>query len=96
MPEPPRDIKSLLDTAYPLDKTIQSILEALDKNASRHREITLADYERRGDYLFYRNRLYIPDHNELKAELLRQCHDKPAAGHPSRSKTYELLSREYY
>lgn len=96
VPEPPQDIKSLLDNAYSLDETVQSILEALDKNATRHPKITLADCQRRGNYLLYRNRLYVPDHGELKAELLRQCHDKPAAGHPGRSKTYELLSREYY
>ncbi|KAG0154445.1 hypothetical protein PDIDSM_13 [Penicillium digitatum] len=49
-----------------------------------------------GNYLYYRNRLYVPDNDELKAEILRLCHDKPTVGHPGRSKTYELLSREYY
>ncbi|KAG0157774.1 hypothetical protein PDIDSM_4959 [Penicillium digitatum] len=88
-------INDLLLEAYNQDKVVQSILEALDKNASRHPEITLADCERRGNYL-YRNRLYVPDNDELKAEILRLCHDKPTVGHPGRSKTYELLSREYY
>ncbi|KAG0153766.1 hypothetical protein PDIDSM_2421 [Penicillium digitatum] len=88
--------QGLLLEAYNQDKVVQSILEALDKNASRHPEITLADCERRGNYLYYRNRLYVPDNDELKAEILRLCHDKPTVGHPGRSKTYELLSREYY
>lgn len=96
MPEPPQDIKNLLDNAYSVDETVLSILEALDKDATRHPQITLADCQRRGKYLFYQNHLYVPDNGELKAELLRQCHDKPAIGHPGRSKTYELLSREYY
>ncbi|KAG0154825.1 hypothetical protein PDIDSM_395 [Penicillium digitatum] len=95
LPEPPSTIKDLLLEAYNQDKVVQSILEA-DKNASRHPEITLADCERRGNYLYYRNRLYVPDNDELKAEILRLCHDKPTVGHPGRSKTYELLSREYY
>jgi transposase InsO family protein len=95
-PEPPGDVKNLLDAAYPRDETVQSILKALDSHATRHPEITLADCERRGDYLFYRNRLYVPDHDELKAELLRKCHENPTAGHPGRSKTYELISRAYY
>ncbi|KAG0160695.1 hypothetical protein PDIDSM_8225 [Penicillium digitatum] len=76
LPEPPSTIKDLLLEAYNQDKVVQSILEALDKNASRHPEITLADCERRGNYLYYRNRFPV--------------------GHPGRSKTYELLSREYY
>ncbi|KAG0161665.1 hypothetical protein PDIDSM_2097, partial [Penicillium digitatum] len=77
LPEPPSTIKDLLLEAYNQDKVVQSILEALDKNASRHPEITLADCERRGNYLYYRNRLYVPDNDELKAEILRLCHDKP-------------------
>ncbi|KAG0155925.1 hypothetical protein PDIDSM_3098 [Penicillium digitatum] len=94
LPEPPSTIKDLLE-AYNQDKVVQSILEALDKNASRHPEITLADCERKAT-TYYRNRLYVPDNDELKAEILRLCHDKPTGGHPGRSKTYELLSREYY
>ncbi|KAJ6083562.1 hypothetical protein N7467_007697 [Penicillium canescens] len=65
---------------------LRSILKALDDDATRRPEITLADCERRGDHLFYKNRLYIPDHDEFKAEILRQCHDKPAAGPPGRSR----------
>ncbi|ODM16166.1 hypothetical protein SI65_08600 [Aspergillus cristatus] len=53
VPEPPQDVKNLLDNAYPLDETAQLILEALDKNAARHPKITLADCQRRGNYLFY-------------------------------------------
>lgn len=95
-PEPPHSIKELLDIAYQSDNITQSILQALDQNAPRHPEITLANCERRGTYLYYRERLYIPDHNKLKAQLLRECHDKPAAGHPGKNKLYELLTREYY
>ncbi|KAF7139775.1 hypothetical protein CNMCM5793_008355 [Aspergillus hiratsukae] len=95
-PTPPPDIERLLKLAYQADPTVQSILHALDEDEDRHPEITLGDCERRGDYLYYREKLYIPDHDELKAELLRSCHENPAAGHPGRTKTYELLSREYY
>ncbi|KAG0156085.1 hypothetical protein PDIDSM_3261 [Penicillium digitatum] len=56
--DPPSPL--LLKQTYNQDKVVQSILEALDKNASRHPEITLADCERRGNYLYYRN-LYVSD-----------------------------------
>ena len=71
---------------------VQSILKALDSHASRHPEITLTNYERKGNYLYYQNRLYVPYDDKLKAKILRQCYNKPATSHPSRSKTYELLS----
>ncbi|KAG0160466.1 hypothetical protein PDIDSM_7995 [Penicillium digitatum] len=76
LPEPPSTIKDLLLEAYNQDKVVQSILEALDKNASRHPEITLADCEREAT-------------TSTTGTL-------PTVGHPGRSKTYELLSREYY
>lgn len=95
-PEPPPNIKNLLDTAYQVDDAVQSILQAIDQNASRHPEITLADCERRGNYLYYRERLYIPNHDELRAQLLCECHEMPATGHPGKHKLYELMSREYY
>jgi len=53
VPEPPQDIKNLLDNVYSVDETVLSILEALDKDATRHPQITLADCQRRGKYLFY-------------------------------------------
>ena len=68
----------------------------MDEKASHHPAITLADCQRRGQYLYYRNRLYIPDNDSLRAKLLQYTHDKPTAGHPGRSKTYEILAREYY
>ncbi|KAG0158458.1 hypothetical protein PDIDSM_5972 [Penicillium digitatum] len=76
LPEPPSTIKDLLLEAYNQDKVVQSILEALDKNASRHPEITLADCERRA--------------------TTSTTGTASPVGHPGRSKTYELLSREYY
>lgn len=92
----PPSLQPLFDTAYPRDKKLQSVLEALKKGLPRHPEITLADCERAGPYLRYRGRLYVPDCDDTKAEILRQCHENPTVGHPGRAKTYELISREYY
>ncbi|KAG0159950.1 hypothetical protein PDIDSM_7477 [Penicillium digitatum] len=66
LPEPPSTIKDLLLEAYNQDKVVQSILEALDKNASQ--ELPLLPEP-------------LPDNDELKAEILRLCHDKPTVGH---------------
>ena len=86
----------LFEKAYEEDPMPSSVLRALREGHERHPEITLAECEQRGPYLFYRERLFVPDYADLKAELLRACHEDPVAGHPGRSKTYELLSREYY
>ena len=57
----------------------------------RSKKISLSECEAGGNRLYYRNRLVIPDHNELKLKLLEYVHDLPVAGHPGRGKTLELL-----
>ena len=46
--------------------------------------------------ILYQKRIYIPDSNELKLTVVRQCHDAKVAGHFGRDKTMELLMRNYY
>jgi hypothetical protein len=92
----PPPIRTLFDDSYPTDSDLQSILEALRTGAPRHKKITLAECVERDGYLYYRDRLYIPDCPDLHAELLRMYHESPVAGHMGRARTYEALSREYY
>jgi hypothetical protein len=95
-PELPLEVENLLREAYEQDPLPNEILKALEDGDARHAQITLADCEKKGDYLYYLERLYVPDYDNLKAELLRLCHDSPVSGHPGRSKTYEILTRDYY
>jgi hypothetical protein len=92
----PPDIKELFAKGYEVDKTPKSVLEALEKQQSRHPRITLAECENRGGYLYYRDRLYVPDYPELHAKLVRSYHESAIAGHMKRARTYEVLSRDYY
>jgi len=95
LPLPPA-LREQFDDAYGRDPEVLSILEALERNDRRHPRITLAECERRGPHLYYRNRLYVPDDDEVKSELLRLHHDRPSAGHPGRSKTHRLITRHYF
>jgi hypothetical protein len=90
------DLRALFEKGYEEDPMPNSVLQALREDHEKHPEITLAECEQRGLYLFYRKRLFVPDYADLKAELLRRCHENPTTGHPRKAKTYELLSREYY
>ena len=92
----PPPVQTLFDDNYQLDTDLQSILEALRTRASRHKKITLAECTEREGYLYYRDRLYVPDCPDLQAELLRMYHESPVTGHMGRARTYESLSREYY
>ncbi|KAI1676227.1 reverse transcriptase [Pyrenophora tritici-repentis] len=92
----PPQIQPMFDDGYQTDPELSSILSALRTNARRHKRITLAECAERNGYLYYRDRLYVPECPELHAELLRMYHESPVAGHMGRARTYESLSREYY
>ena len=45
--------------------------------------------------LRWRDRLWIPRFEPLRTRLIQKIHDSPLAGHPGRTATRDLVSREY-
>jgi len=45
--------------------------------------------------LLLNERLYIPDHDDLRLQVLWYKHDHPLAGHYGQNKTIELIRRDY-
>ena len=41
-------------------------------------------------------RLYVPESNLLRMEVIQKHHDSPVAGHPGYKKTLDLLQHNYY
>lgn len=46
--------------------------------------------------LRYKGRVYVPNDGAVRAEILKQNHDNPLAGHFGRARTTELVTRKYY
>ena len=46
--------------------------------------------------LYYKNRLYIPENNELHTIIAKGCHDSRVAGHFGQEKTIEIVTRDFY
>ena len=92
----PEEIRELFAKGCDSDETLQEVLHAIRVGRTRHPKVQLSQCEVRNGYLYYRDRLYVPDDDELYAELTRLCHEIPAAGHPGRARTYQILSRDYY
>ena len=82
--------------AYQADSLPNQILTMLEQWVRHSRLISLAECTKDGNRLQYRARLYVPTHEPLKLAIIRDNHDAPAAGHPSRSKTHDLLTRRYH
>ena len=84
------------EQAYATDPVPNEVLLALRTGARRSDHLTLSQCEDRGGRLFYQGRMYVPALDALRLQLVKDHHDSPAAGHPGRAKTLELLSRAYY
>jgi hypothetical protein len=60
------------------------------------RETTVAECSEIAAQLYCRGKRYVPEHPELQLRLIQLHHDTPLAGHPERSKTFDLLSQQHY
>jgi hypothetical protein len=55
------------------------------------------DYELGIDgILRYRNRVYVPNSQELRSVILKEMHNVPYAGHPGYQKTVSAVKSQYY
>ena len=89
-------IEELFNQVYKYDPLLKDILQQLQDGKIRSKQLSLVQYTVQEGRLFYRDSLYIPYYIPLKLRLIQDFHATPAAGHPGRSKTFELLTRHYY
>lgn len=89
-------LETRIRDALKADELGQSVVEALQRKDQKHRKISLSEAVYEDELLRIRDRLYVPNDEELLAEVIRTRHDLPAMGHPGRSKTYDLVKRDYW
>jgi transposase InsO family protein len=105
-PEGRPPLSDLFAEGYAADPFPDQVLQMLENNVRHCKKISLAECTRVAANpedpangparLAYRERLYVPDHDPLRLRLVQDHHETPAAGHPGRSKTLELLKRTYF
>jgi hypothetical protein len=88
--------KKPIATATKTDPFAQSIVEALKKKETRHPKVSLSECSYVDKILLVNDLVYVPDKKELQCQIIRSSHDHPAAGHPGRAATFELVSRNYW
>ena len=49
-----------------------------------------------GEYLLYKGAVYVPDHQDVRLDVLRSYHDHHLAGHPGIGKTVTNIRRQFY
>lgn len=53
-------------------------------------------YSLHNNLLMHRNRIYVPDDQKLRCEILSTAHDSPLAGHRGRDATYNRVADQFY
>jgi transposase InsO family protein len=75
---------------------VAQALEVLRKKGPRRLVNNLLEWEELDGLLYYKEKLYIPNNKELRAEIIKTCHNTPTTGHPSKYGMLELVSRHYW
>ena len=73
-------------------------LTALEKDplATEYHDYPPKPWSWQDGLLLHDNLVYVPHDDVLRVDLMKMHHDNPLAGHYSVTKTFELLSRNYY
>jgi hypothetical protein len=75
------------------DTFAQNILSMLRDRKHHCQEITLSECQEYNGCLLYQERQYVPPKHTLRLRIIQSHHDVPAAGHPGRAKTFDLIKR---
>ena len=75
---------------------VAQALSVLRSKGPRRLVNGLLEWEEQDGLLYYKGKLYIPNNKDLRAEIIKTCHDTPTTGHPGKHATLELVSRYYW
>ena len=95
-PKFPVIINDAIWAAYSGDEKTQKILNALNTNQRTLKSFPLLEAKLVDGRIYFKNKMFVPDVGQLRLRFIQKFHDDPAAGHPGKTKTYEILNRYYY
>ena len=94
----------LIHVAYEMNLAAKKIVSAL-KNMNISRWPTSirrlirkdkVDFKLVNGLAYFRDRLFVPDHDKLRLEVVYRTHSSGPGGHPGRVKSLDLLQRCYW
>ena len=79
-------VQRIKDNASYIDKSVKKALDTGNK-----------EWRQKADRLIYwQYRLYVPQSNKLREDIIKIHHDDILARHPGRHKTLELINHNYW
>jgi len=64
----------------------------LRNEARHHNKISLVKYEKHENYLYFQERKYVFNSDELRLHIIQLTHDSVIDDYSERAKSYELIS----
>jgi len=77
-------------------KEIEKAEEFIEEKVRGAVEQQEKGWRREGKVLLWKERIYIPDSATLQEEVITKHHDFELASHPGYTKTYKLITRNYW
>jgi hypothetical protein len=71
-------------------------LEQLKKHGLRRLANGLAEWEEENGLIYYRGRVYVPDEENLRRDMVEQCHDHWTVGHPGNHETLNKVDSQFW
>jgi len=78
------------------NEEIQTIRKALKREDKEMKGVALGLCQWKDEYVWHQGKIWVPNKEGIRTNLIRQHHDIPQAGHGGTAKTTELLQRKYY
>lgn len=90
-------LENLIEEKSAMDPEIKTIRENLEnKDLPLDTRKTLQDYYTVGKTVIWKDKILVPNNDEIKKKILESRHDSVLAGHPGRYRTLELVQRHYH
>jgi transposase InsO family protein len=83
-----QELLERIKSGYGLCEESKKIIARLDRRSK--------EYCRREGLIYYKDRIYVPQVEAVRLELLEEFHDSSIGGHLGQDKTYSVISRAYY
>ncbi|ESZ91789.1 hypothetical protein SBOR_7827 [Sclerotinia borealis F-4128] len=99
-----KPIDDIIDAAYNRSDMAKQLIAALEdlfttnwpKEFRKILRVTMQDCRVHNKRIYLRDKLWVPPDDELKVQIIFRTHSSGPAGHPGRTKTIDLVSRNYW
>ena len=90
------ELQELIVTAYTENSVALKVIQALQTGAQRLKQFPLSECELWDNWVYYRNRLFVPGNDKLCLKILQLCHDTLLAGHSGTAKLLKIIVWTYW